>query len=86
MNVGANVGINVLYSGTVGAAVESAFLGVPAIAVSLHIGDRTKTRFDRAAAIARSVIDRILAHREGRLDAHAVINVNIPRTESDDLT
>lgn len=83
MNVGANVGINVLYSGTVGAAVESAFLGVPAIAVSLHIGDRKKTRFGRAAAIARSVIDRILAHRDGGLDAHAVINVNIPRTETD---
>ena len=84
MNVGANVGINVLYSGTVGAAMESAFLGVPAIAVSLHISDRTKTRFGRAAALARNVIDRILAHREGGLDAHAVLNVNIPYTETDD--
>ena len=37
MNSGANVGINVIYSGTVAAAVEAAFLGVPAIAVSLHI-------------------------------------------------
>ncbi len=84
MNVGANVGINVLYSGTVGAAMESAFLGVPAIAVSLHIGDWTKTRFGRAAAIARTVIDRILAHRDGGLDTHTVLNVNIPRTETDD--
>ncbi len=84
MNVGANVGINVLYSGTVGAAMESAFLGVPAIAVSLHIGDRPKTRFGRAAAIARSIIDRILDTGEGGLDSHAVINVNVPRTETDD--
>ncbi len=37
-----------------------------------------------AAALARIAIDRILAHREGRLDAHTVLNVNIPRTETDD--
>ncbi len=84
MNVGANVGIHILYSGTVGAAMESAFLGVPAIAVSLHIGDRSKTRFRRAAEIARGVIDRILASEEGVLDSHTVINVNIPCTERDD--
>ena len=38
MNSGANVGINVIYSGTVAAAIEAAFLGVPSIAVSLHLG------------------------------------------------
>ncbi len=81
MNMGANVGINVIYSGTVAAAVESAFLGVPAIAVSLHLGDRAKTRYGRAAAIARQAIDRVLAYH---LDRHSVININIPRTESDD--
>ena len=82
MNVGANVGINVIYSGTVAAAVESAFLGVPAIAVSLHIGDPPRTRFDRAAEIARKAIDRVL---ERPLEPHAVINVNVPCTERDDL-
>jgi 5'-nucleotidase len=81
MNSGANVGINIIYSGTVAAAVESAFLGVPAIAVSLHLGDRAKTRYGRAAWIARQVIDRVLEHA---LDKHSVININIPRTESDD--
>ncbi len=84
MNVGANVGINVLYSGTVGAAVESAFLGVPALAVSLQIGDRARTRFGRAAAIARTIIDRIIETADSGLDAHTVLNVNIPRIESDD--
>jgi 5'-nucleotidase len=83
MNVGANAGINILYSGTVGAAMESAFLGVPAIAVSLEYGDRSRIHYARAARIARTVIDRILA-TEGGLEAHTVINVNIPRTESDD--
>jgi len=80
MNAGANVGINVIYSGTVGAAVESAFLGVPSIAVSLHLGDHARTCFRRAAVIARAAIDRILKFD---LDPHSVTNVNIPRTESE---
>lgn len=81
MNSGANVGINVIYSGTVAAAVESAFLGVPSIAVSLHLGDRDSICYDRAAEIARVAIDRILVHP---LDPHAVVNVNVPRTETPD--
>ncbi len=81
MNAGANVGINVIYSGTVAAAVESAFLGVPAIAVSLYIDDRARTCFPRAAEIARHAIDRVLEHE---LDAHSVININIPPTEVPD--
>jgi len=81
MNSGANVGINILYSGTVAAAVESAFLGVPAIAVSLHLGDRERARYRRAATLARLTIDRVLEHD---LEPHGVINVNIPRTERDD--
>ncbi len=81
MNMGANVGINVIYSGTVAAAVESAFLGVPAIAVSLHLGVRPNTCYPRAAEIARSAIDRVLRHE---LDPHGVININVPRTERPD--
>ena len=81
MNAGANVGINIIYSGTVAAAVESAFLGVPAIAVSLHLGDRSKVHYARGAQIARTAIDRILEHD---LEPHSVINVNVPRTESPD--
>jgi 5'-nucleotidase len=80
MNHGANVGINVIYSGTIAAAVEAAFLGVPAIAVSLHIGDRARTHLPRAAAIARFAIDHVL--RGGLPDAHRVISINVPRTES----
>src|SRR5262249_20143736 len=37
INSGANVGINVIYSGTVAAAIEAAFLGVPSIAFSLYL-------------------------------------------------
>lgn len=82
MNAGANVGINIIYSGTVAAAIESAFLGVPAIAVSLHLGDRSRIQWKRAAEIARYAIDRVLEHP---LDGHGVININIPRTERPDM-
>ena len=84
MNSGANVGINVIYSGTVGAAVESAFIGVPAIAVSLHLGDRSNICYRRAAEIARVAIDRVLDSSDGKLDPHSVININVPRTETAD--
>jgi 5'-nucleotidase len=80
MNSGANVGINVIYSGTVAAAVEAAFLGVPAIAVSLHLG-KDQPHWKRAAEIARMAIDRVLAHP---IDPHSVINVNVPRTTAAD--
>lgn len=75
MNSGANVGINVIYSGTVGAAREANFCGVPAVAVSLHIGDWEHDHWDRAAGHARAAIDRILA---GPLDAQTLLNVNVP--------
>ena len=64
MNAGANVGINVIYSGTVAAAIEAAFLGLPAIAVSLYLrsdvptdyaprrGDRRQTRSSRSSTRA----------------------------------
>ena len=79
LNSGANCGINVIYSGTVAAAIEGAFLGVPAIAVSLHMG-RGNTRWDVAAARARKAIEMVLA--KGLPDAHECISINIPITES----
>ena len=73
INDGANVSANVLYSGTVAAAAEGTLLGLPAIAVSLQRGPETD--FDRAASIARRIIDTLLADHlaPGRL-----VNVNIP--------
>lgn len=81
MNSGANIGINVLYSGTVAAAMESAFLGVPSIAVSLLIRDRSAIQWQRAAQHARSFIDRVLEHP---MEPHDVINLNLPKTEDPD--
>lgn len=75
MNHGANVGINVHYSGTVGAAREAAFQGVPAIALSLHLGDRTQEHWARAAAHARGAIDAAL---KVGVPAGVLVNINVP--------
>lgn len=75
INAGANVGINVFYSGTVGAAREAAIWGIPAVAVSLHIGKRESLAWDRATAIAGSILERVLTHR---LDPHTLLNINLP--------
>lgn len=85
MNAGANVGINVIYSGTVAAAIEAAFLGVPSIAVSLHLG-RAKARFDVAARHARRAIEKVLAAGSGApgtalLGPHACVSINVPICE-----
>lgn len=82
MNAGANVGIHVIYSGTVAAAIEGALLGIPAIAVSLYVRDWKRTRFDIAAQHARYAIDQCLAL--GPLDPHTVLNINLPVCESDE--
>ena len=83
MNSGANCGINVIYSGTVAAALEGAFLGVPSIAVSLHLG-KSKPRYDIAAAHARRAIEKLIAG--GLPLPHECLNINIPITEADGPT
>ena len=74
INAGANVGINVFYSGTVAAAAEAAMLGIPAVAFSAG-GDEEEIDFDRPAAYCRTVLDRLLS--EG-LTGGDLINVNVP--------
>jgi 5'-nucleotidase len=74
LNAGSNAGINVLYSGTVAAAVEAAFFSFPSIAVSLEY-TKPKLDFPRAAAIARNVIEQVIAHEPAR---GSLTNINIP--------
>jgi 5'-nucleotidase len=73
MNGGLNAGINVLYSGTVAAAIEGAFFGITSVAVSLEFDEHAQ--YERAAEIARRVIEQILERKgtEPRL-----YNLNIP--------
>jgi 5'-nucleotidase len=73
INGGLNAGINVLYSGTVAAAIEGAFYGITSVAVSLEFDEHAE--FDRAAALARGVIEQILARKAS---APQLYNLNIP--------
>ena len=73
INDGANVSINVLYSGTVAAAAEGALLGFPAIAVSLKLGEERD--FNRAARLTLPIIRQLL---DLGLTPGQLINVNIP--------
>ena len=78
MNAGSNAGINVLYSGTVAAAIEGAFLRYTAIACSLEY-DQKIHDFSKGAAYCRQVIDQILAQKP---EAGSLYNVNIPVLEA----
>ena len=73
INHGENVGINVLYSGTVAAAVEGAFYGLPAVAVSLAFSD--PMAFHAAARRVGAIIAQVLRRRDAR---PLLLNVNIP--------
>ena len=75
INAGANVGINVLYSGTVAAAIEGAFLGAPAIATSLFLRNHVPANFAKAAVISRQMIEKIL--KQG-LPAGQIASINVP--------
>lgn len=80
INTGANLGDDVLYSGTVAAAMEGRFLGYPALAVSLA-GDRQE-HFDTAARVAVELVQRVLS---GSLPADTILNVNVPDLPWDEL-
>ena len=61
INEGANVGINVFYSGTVAAAAEAAMFGIPAVAFSASNAGG-KIDYARAAALCRGVLDQLIAN------------------------
>ncbi|QEL16039.1 5'/3'-nucleotidase SurE [Limnoglobus roseus] len=78
LNAGSNAGINVLYSGTVAAAIEGAFYHHTAIACSLEY-DKKIHDFPTAARHARHVVEQILAQKP---PAGSLFNVNIPVLEN----
>jgi len=73
INDGANLGDDVLYSGTVAAAVEGRFLGLPTMAVSLVVRDGR--HFDTAARVASELVLRLM---RTPLHASMILNVNVP--------
>src|SRR5215472_11690408 len=74
LNAGSNAGINVLYSGTVAAAIEGSFFRRTSIAVSLEY-IKPQLDFARGADLARRVIEQILAHHPG---PGTLFNINVP--------
>ncbi|MCK6371346.1 MAG: 5'/3'-nucleotidase SurE [Gammaproteobacteria bacterium] len=73
INHGANLGDDVLYSGTVAAAVEGRFLGLPAIAVSL--AGQSLRHFDTAGQAIRILLQRL---QNDPLPSDTILNVNVP--------
>ncbi|WP_163937146.1 5'/3'-nucleotidase SurE [Paraferrimonas sp. SM1919] len=71
VNAGANLGDDTLYSGTVAAAMEGRFLGMPAVAVSL-VGSK---HFDTAAKVAREIVEKLMLKP---LPADQILNINVP--------
>jgi len=78
INSGLNAGINVLYSGTVAAAIEGAFFGITSVAVSLEYDEAA--RFDKAAEQAVAIIEQVLAQPNSR---NQLYNLNIPNQALD---
>lgn len=73
INQGANVGVNVLYSGTVSAASEATILGLRSMAFSL--GSHTERDFSHAAAVAASLVEQ---YETMAVPPDVSLNVNIP--------
>lgn len=76
VNDGANLGDDVLYSGTVAAAIEGRFLGLPTIAVSLCTGGGSGGgHFATGAEVARLLVAQLL---KKPLESALILNVNVP--------
>ena len=73
INHGSNLGDDVLYSGTVAAATEGRFLGLPAIAISMASND--PKHFETAAEVAVTLLKKVV---ETPLPKDTLLNVNVP--------
>jgi 5'-nucleotidase len=73
INEGGNLGDDVLYSGTVAAAMEGRYLGLPAIAISM-VGEAI-THYKTAAIIAKQLVMKLSINR---LPSQTIFNVNVP--------
>jgi 5'-nucleotidase len=75
INDGANLGDDTLYSGTVAAAIEGRFLGLPTIAFSLCLEPDSGRHFQTAARVAHDLVARL---KQAPLERGFTLNVNIP--------
>ena len=80
INLGANMGDDTIYSGTVAAATEGYLLGIPSLAVSL--ASKTGRHFETAAAVAVEMVERF---RRAPVGQPVLLNVNVPSVALADL-
>jgi 5'-nucleotidase len=80
INRGSNAGINVIYSGTVSAATEAVFMGVPALAISLD--SHKEADYTYAAQFARKMAQVMMKNPELN---NSAINVNVPALPPDEI-
>lgn len=79
INIGLNSGMDILYSGTVSAAIEASIYNIPSIAVSAEYIDK-KVNFKAAASYANQIFKKVVGNIK---DTNIVLNVNTPYRESD---
>lgn len=84
INVGANLGHDVTYSGTVTAAMEAVIANLPGVAVSLETAEMQPDQIDfrPAAHAARQVVERVL---ENGLPPEILLNVNVPLLKQEEI-
>ena len=86
INNAANLGDDVLYSGTVAAAIEGRYLGLPAVAVSIVVdsvkGKRQKRNYDTVTHFLKKIIQHVMTHP---LPQDTILNVNVPNMDIDEI-
>ena len=80
INMGANIGINVLHSGTVAAAIEGAILKIPSLAVSLEYSEIPE--IENAAMFAKNIVVHLTEHS---ISKGTLLNINIPAMRKENI-
>jgi len=80
INPGPNLGMDILYSGTVSAACEGAILGIPSIAVS--IADYKNFKFDECSKVVLKLMDKI---KNLKFPKDTILNINIPNRKINEI-
>lgn len=83
INMGSNIGDDVTYSGTIAAAMEATLLGIPAIALSQHIGEPGAIDWSAARRYGPEVIQKTTAEPWAK---DVLINVNFPNVPAERVT
>ncbi len=79
INLGPNIGIDTIYSGTVGAAVEASILGIPSVAISVTSHDAT--HFDYACSLAKGCVK----YAADKIRTDTPININVPDLPAEEI-